>query len=229
MPPSSRDRAMFVGAPPPWSLKPRKSLAQRVYDLLCAPLRMIVFPDHISERFHMTSLRAERLSKVLDEMGGRCLDVGAGDNMLINLYRHMAEDPAAADSVGVDVVAWDGDCLLIEDSGHLPFDSESFDTVTFVACLNHIPEREAALREAWRVLRPGGRVVVTMIGDLVGRVGHALWWYSEDKHREIAPGELMGMSPSVVDRLVAQAGFVNHESRGFVYGLNRMVLAEKPR
>ena len=32
-----------------------------------------------------------------------------------------------------------------------------------------------------------------MIGRLIGDVGHAIWWYSEDKHRDIAEGEVMGI------------------------------------
>ena len=73
--------------------------------------------------------------------------------------------------------------LIVQDSRQLPFADRSFDTVTFVACLNHIPYRDEALAEAVRVLRPGGRVVATMIGRWLGLVGHKIWWYSEEKHR----------------------------------------------
>lgn len=226
-------KVMFTGAPPAWSLRRPKSFAQSAYDLVAAPLRMALLPDRANERLHLTSLRAERLSMVLSKLRGRLLDVGAGDNMLVKLHTDRsagtAQATAAATSVGLDVVDWGGGCTIVPDCRKMPFPDQSFDTVSFVACLNHIPERREAMAEAMRVLRPGGRVVVTMIGRLVGNVGHAIWWYSEDKHREVQQGEVMGMDPSEVRRLIAEAGFRDLEERTFVYGLNYLFVAERPR
>lgn len=223
---------MFEGAPPAWALSRPKSVLQSAYDFVGAPLRMIFFPDHVSEGWHLTSLRAERLGVVLDQLDGRCLDIGAGDNMLLKLYRERLRQTeraeSAAASVGVDVVDWGGDCVILPNCSYLPFSNASFDTVTFIACLNHIPERKDALAEAFRVLKPGGRVVITMIGSLIGKVGHAIWWYSEDKHREIAEGEVMGMDAADVEKLIREAGFVDCQETGFVYGLNRMWVARRP-
>jgi len=42
----------------------------------------------------------------------------------------------------------------------LPLADQSTDAVFFSMVLHHVPEVAAALREAWRVLRPGGRLVV---------------------------------------------------------------------
>jgi SAM-dependent methyltransferase len=217
--------------PPDWALERPKPLVRQVWDLVGAPLRMMLMPDHVSERYGLTSLRAERMAAVLPELRGRLLDVGAGDNVLVKLYRRHAVSlarnvPDAEASLGVDVVDWGSDCVIIESAGRLPFPDASFDTVSFIACINHIPERRAALAEAGRVLRPGGRVVLTMIGRLVGDVGHMIWWYSEDKHREVAEGELMGMDREEVETLLRDAGFSRIEVRGFVYGLNRLFIAE---
>jgi len=104
----------------------------------------------------------------------------------------------------------------------------SFDTVTFIACLNHIPYRLEALQEAHRVLRPGGRLVATMIGRLLGRVGHAIWWYSEDRHRGgMVEGETGGLNPSEMHALLAEAGFVDARRDRFCYGLNSLYQATK--
>lgn len=208
--------------PPAWSLARPKSWPQAVADFVAAPLRMIALPDLACERLHITSLRGERLAKVLPELKGRVLDVGAGDNTLVRLYRTRANTRDAADSVGVDVVDWGGDCVLIDRSDRLPFADASFDTVCYVACLNHIPERADALLEARRVLRPGGRVVVTMIGRFIGRIGHAIWWYSEDKHREVDEHEEMGLDDDEVIALFERAGFRLARLDRFVYGLNRL-------
>jgi len=42
----------------------------------------------------------------------------------------------------------------------LPYPTACFDAVLFCYVLHHTPDPRVLLREAWRVLRPGGRVVV---------------------------------------------------------------------
>jgi SAM-dependent methyltransferase len=229
---ASQLRTHTSSLPPDWALQPAKPAHRKVWDLLGAPLRMVVLPDEASERIGLTSLRAERMAAVLPELKGRVLDVGAGDNVLLKLYRRRAAGLSAARladaeaSVGVDVIDWGGGCRIVRSSAELPFPAASFDTVAFVACLNHIPERREALREAQRVLRPGGRVVATMIGRFIGDIGHRLWWYSEDKHRDVADGEVMGMNRDEVVGLLREAGFGRVRTRGFVYGLNTLYVAE---
>ncbi|HRO49494.1 MAG TPA: hypothetical protein PLW75_05095 [Hyphomicrobium sp.] len=66
-----------------------------------------------------------------------------------------------------------------------------------------------------------------MIGRIIGIVGHAIWWYSEDKHRDIAEGEVMGMDSHHVQTLLARSGFSSIRETGFVYGLNRMTIGHR--
>lgn len=220
---------MFTGQPPAWSITRPKPMLQKIWDFIGIPLRMVLLPDHRNEQLHLTSLRAERIGEILPRFKGRCLDIGAGDNMLIKLYKERAgkENKDAAHSIGIDVVDWDGGCLIVPDCKTLPFQDNSFDTVSFIACINHIPERSEALREAHRVLVPGGQILITMIGRFIGSIGHAVWWYSEDKHRDVHPDEMMGMDANDIIGLLNAAGFKNITRKGFLYNLNTLYIASK--
>jgi SAM-dependent methyltransferase len=48
----------------------------------------------------------------------------------------------------------------VADAARLPFAAESFDAVLIRDLLHHLPDRMAALKEARRVLRPGGRLTL---------------------------------------------------------------------
>lgn len=50
------------------------------------------------------------------------------------------------------------------DAGLLPFPGETFDAVISVTAMEFMPDLSAALREAFRALKPGGRLVVGAIG-----------------------------------------------------------------
>jgi SAM-dependent methyltransferase len=53
----------------------------------------------------------------------------------------------------------------VVDAASLPVRSRSFDAVTANHVLYHVPERRRALREARRVLRPGGRLYASTNGE----------------------------------------------------------------
>lgn len=52
--------------------------------------------------------------------------------------------------------------LALGDGYHLPFADHAFDLVTFFDCIEHIDDDRAVLREASRVVKPGGLVMVTV-------------------------------------------------------------------
>jgi len=66
------------------------------------------------------------------------------------------------------------------DACHLPFDDESFDRVLAVECIFNFPSRARFLREAWRVLRPGGRLTISdfLPADPIPKVMNRSAWKS---------------------------------------------------
>jgi ubiquinone/menaquinone biosynthesis C-methylase UbiE len=127
----------------------------------------------------------ERFAKVVPEGAGfrSVLEVGAGTGFfLINLALGgslgEAELHATDISEGMlDVCARNGveHGLTIHtrqgDAEALPYDDDSFDLIVGHAFIHHLPVPGAAIREMYRVLKPGGTLVIagepTEIGDRV--------------------------------------------------------------
>jgi SAM-dependent methyltransferase len=95
--------------------------------------------------------------------GSSLVDIGGG----AGTYGSLIAQARMVEVVGVDISAAavairDEDPWLAEnvvgDMEDLPFDAERFDAALFVAALHHVPDPLPALREAARVLRPGGQL-----------------------------------------------------------------------
>jgi ubiquinone/menaquinone biosynthesis C-methylase UbiE len=83
-------------------------------------------------------------------------EVGAGGCVTgIDLSRRMIEEAIARDR-GSTLPS----CFLVGDVGDLAFADAAFDACRISRVLLHVDEPEAALREATRVVRPGGRIVL---------------------------------------------------------------------
>ncbi len=65
-------------------------------------------------------------------------------------------------------------CVMVGDAEALPFPDESFDMVYSWGVLHHTPNTPAAVREVFRVLRPGG-VARVMLYHKWSFVGFMLW------------------------------------------------------
>jgi SAM-dependent methyltransferase len=168
----------------------------------------------------ISRLERRRHEVVLARVKGRLLDIGCGENRLVRQY---------GNGVGVDVVDWGDVDLVVEDSANLPFPDESFDTISLVACLNHIPKREETLHEASRLLKDDGLLLVTMIPPLVSTVWHRVvrGWDPDQSHRDSHDGEVSGFTPREMTRMLKRNGFsvVVHER--FIARMNNLFVAEK--
>lgn len=167
-------------------------------------------------------MRDERYDHVRRQCQGRLLDVGCGNNQLVKEYGN--------DSAGVDVFDFGGDAVIVEDTSHLPFEDGVFDTVTFIASINHIPNRSDVIREAGRLLSDNGRIVATMLSPFVGTVRHKLAWWDEDQgERGLREGEVYGLSHRSIVDIFAREGFRLVVRKRIVCWLNNLYVFEKAK
>jgi SAM-dependent methyltransferase len=162
-----------------------------------------------------------RIQAVMPHITGRLLDIGCGTNELVKAY--------TGSGIGVDVYDWGGVDLVVEDTAHLPYKSQEFDTITIIAALNHIPNREQVLREVNRVLNANGKIILTMIPPFISTIWHTIRkpWDVDQKDRGMKPGEVYGLSREQIHRLLHETGFnVTYETR-FMLGFNLLVVASK--
>ena len=96
-------------------------------------------------------LRKEWLEKRLVLLKGRTLDIGCNDS-------HYAK--CIKDYVGVDAARFKDNVQGVMQ--RLPFADGSFDNALMTEVLEHIYDRVRALREARRVVRKGGLLLVTV-------------------------------------------------------------------
>lgn len=131
------------------------------------------------------------------------------------------------DGLGVDVHQWGDVDLVVEDSARLPLEAASFDTVTFIACLNHIPNREEVLEEARRVIRGDGRLIATMIPPRLSTIWHAIIrpWDPDQHGRHLHEGEVWGLTNRQMRNLIERHGFTVVRHERFVFGLNNLFVA----
>jgi ubiquinone/menaquinone biosynthesis C-methylase UbiE len=99
--------------------------------------------------------------------GERVLDLGCGAGRFVAALRD-----AGAEPIGVDIAeaalerarrnAPGADLRLMEPDGSLPLEHASVDLVWCSEVLEHVADTEHTLLEARRVLRPGGRALITV-------------------------------------------------------------------
>jgi ubiquinone/menaquinone biosynthesis C-methylase UbiE len=98
---------------------------------------------------------------------GRTIDLGAGTGANLGLFPEavtelvLAEpDPHMLKKLQAKMGDGGADVSVVEASAEqLPFEDSSFDTAVFTLVLCTVPNPAAALAEAARVLRPGGRLL----------------------------------------------------------------------
>jgi len=96
----------------------------------------------------------------------RALDLGSEDGSLAAAWRRAGRYTLLLD-LDPRLLRAAGERGVTADAMRLPLADASFDLVVLSAILEHLPDPSAAVREAARVLRPGGRIVAYVPWDKV--------------------------------------------------------------
>lgn len=110
----------------------------------------------------------------------RIIDLGTADGLGLGIVKeHFPETHC----IGVEYV-WDlasisrnpGLTIMQGDANDLPLKGAAVDLVTGTAFIEHLPQPEFMLEEAWRVLRPQGLIILTTPDPfwegIAGKTGH---------------------------------------------------------
>ncbi len=173
-------------------------------------------------------LRNWRVAKAVAQIrpGGRLLDVGCHDGYLVRQIRSRV-----GWAIGLDPLTQPGrrdGVEFIRDSfpGRIPIRESSFDCITMLAVLEHMADPDRVAAECFRVLRPGGRVILTVPSPSVDQILWALQrlrlldGLSTDEHH----GFDVDQTPAVFER----AGFRLDTRETFQLGLNHLFVFVKP-
>jgi ArsR family transcriptional regulator len=179
------------------SLQKRRRLAEQYFNLIAGRLGKGHCPGRSWEAIGHLALRLVPPIVVAD--------LGAGEGLVSQLIAHRARQVWCIDNsprmveVGTALAQKNGLANLtykLGDIESVPLPDQSVDLAILSQALHHAAHPQAAVNEAFRILRPGGQLAVLDLKE-----------HSFEKARELYADIWLGFKESVLHGLLKQAGF----------------------
>ena len=162
-----------------------------------------------------------KIREISPQVHGRYLDIGAGHGDLIRLLsREFRLEPTACDytselmrapGIEVDVVDLNIDAL--------PYPDASFDLITCTEVIEHVEHYRRTFREIFRILKPGGILIVTTpnVLNLRSRIRYLLFGFFSlfgplhlrESQRYLTGGHINPVSYFYVAHALSDAGLAD--------------------
>jgi 2-polyprenyl-3-methyl-5-hydroxy-6-metoxy-1,4-benzoquinol methylase len=181
-------------------------------------------------------LTHSRLSQVQKFLGNRVLDVGCGFGELLDflpahvesvvfLDRSAERLPSIKARLSASTIQGE---FLRGDIGEqvIQLAPESFDTIVMAALLEHLRSPDWALKQAQRLLKPGGQLVITTPTPLGGKL-HGLGSLFGLTYREAAQEHERFFNDRSLKALLRRNGFTLERYERFLMNLNQLVVGRK--
>jgi demethylmenaquinone methyltransferase / 2-methoxy-6-polyprenyl-1,4-benzoquinol methylase len=198
--------------------------------------------------------RREAVQMVVEANPARILDVATGTaDLAISLKQALPN----AEVIGVDfaepmleygrkkVTRLNLTLPLLQGDGlHLAYPDNSFDVLTIAYGIRNFSDRQRGLAEFYRVLKPGGRVVILEFPPppkhLFGRLFRfyflgvspyiaGIFSGRRDAYQYLGESVLNFPSPNMLATMMQQSGFVRIRYKLQTFGVSALHVAEKPK
>lgn len=136
------------------------------------------------------------VARALGKEPGRTLSVGCGTGLFEQLLKSqygISVTEGLEPSAPMGEIARKRGMTVVEAGAEkMPFENESFDTVMFNGSPGYIADLDAAVKEAHRLLKPGGRILLIDVPaessyGILYRLGGAYGTWNDDRLRGVLP------------------------------------------
>jgi ubiquinone/menaquinone biosynthesis C-methylase UbiE len=160
--------------------------------------------------------------------GSRVCDLGCGLEMA---FLDFVEDKIAC-GVGIDDQVESGthgrwQRIHADLRGRLPLSDAQFDHVVMLAVFEHLVEPESVLREAFRILVPGGSLIMTWPAAMVDPILNVLHTFHLISDEMECDEHQKRMPLHEVQKLLERVGFRDFHHEKFELGLNNLMVATR--
>jgi SAM-dependent methyltransferase len=166
-----------------------------------------------------------RVAKPWVPDGAAVLDIGCFQGELFQALGARLGSGVGLDPLAHEMVTSTYRLMPLPFSEPLPFSDQAFDAIVLLATLEHIVDTSPLVRECQRLLRPGGRVIITVPSPLVDSIVHTLVklhladGMSLDQHH--------GYTPEDTAPLFIAHSFALERQRRFQMGLNYLFVLKR--